>query len=180
MLSLESIEQRLDNPKACYVFYDCFHKAAVGEVRWKECMDSSDERIGNDTTEAFALLLHANNHKAWLCDEKLMHGDKLRTEHESESNGKDSIMDKLLKGQEFVLDEDAETMLVVRDSTKESHKKAVKDRKDELAKFRRLPACAEMKSTWHLTTGDEEANENETNAQELGVNKKEQKKKRGS
>jgi hypothetical protein len=109
-----------------------------------------------------------------------MHGDKLRTEHESESNGKDSIMDKLLKGQEFVLDEDAETMLVVRDSTKESHKKAVKDRKDELAKFRRLPACAEMKSTWHLTTGDEEANENETNAQELGVNKKEQKKKRGS
>jgi hypothetical protein len=56
-------------------------------------------------------------------------------------------MEKLLKGQEFVLDEDTETMLVVRDSTKESCKKAVKERKDKFAKFRRLPACAEMKST---------------------------------
>jgi hypothetical protein len=67
MLSLESFEeQRLENPKACCVFYECFYKAAVGEVRWKECMHNSDERIGNDTTEAFALLTLANNYKAWL------------------------------------------------------------------------------------------------------------------
>ncbi len=70
MLSLESIEQRLDNPKAYYVFYQFFYKAAVGEVRWKECMDSLETRIGNDTTEAFAPLL-----KAWLYKEKLNHGE---------------------------------------------------------------------------------------------------------
>jgi hypothetical protein len=38
MLSLESIEQRLLNPKAYYVFYEFFYKAAVGGTRWKECM----------------------------------------------------------------------------------------------------------------------------------------------
>jgi hypothetical protein len=36
MLSLESTERRLENPKARCVFHQCFHKAAVGEVRWKE------------------------------------------------------------------------------------------------------------------------------------------------
>ncbi len=41
MLSLESMERRLEDPKARCVFCQCFHKAAVGEVRWKECMDST-------------------------------------------------------------------------------------------------------------------------------------------
>jgi hypothetical protein len=54
MLSLESIERKLENPMAHCVFQEFFHKAAVGEVRWKECMNSGEERIGNDTTEAFA------------------------------------------------------------------------------------------------------------------------------
>ena len=80
MLSLESIEQRLENPKAYYVFYDYFYKAAVGEVRWKECLDCGDMRIGNDTTEAFALLLFANNYKAWLYEEKQTHQEALMTE----------------------------------------------------------------------------------------------------
>ena len=75
MLSLESMEQRLENPKACCMFCLFFCKAAAGEVRWKECMDASEERIGNDTTEAFALLLFANNYKAWLYEEKLAHGE---------------------------------------------------------------------------------------------------------
>jgi hypothetical protein len=34
-------------------------------------VDSSEVRIGDDTTEAFVLLLFANNHKAWLCEEKV-------------------------------------------------------------------------------------------------------------
>jgi hypothetical protein len=54
----------------------------------------------------------------------------------------------------------------------------VKERKDKLAKFRRLPVCAEMKSTWRLTTGDEEVSENEPNAQEPGANKNERKKRK--
>jgi hypothetical protein len=33
MLSLESMERRLENPKAYYVFYEFFYKAAVGEQR---------------------------------------------------------------------------------------------------------------------------------------------------
>jgi hypothetical protein len=52
----------LENPKTYYVFYQFFYKAAVGEVCWKECMDGSEAHIGNETTEAFALLLFANNY----------------------------------------------------------------------------------------------------------------------
>jgi hypothetical protein len=68
-------------------------------------MDSSSEvRIGNDTTEAFALLLFANNYKAsWLYEEKFTHGDALWTEYES-MGGKESIVDRLLIDQEFVLE----------------------------------------------------------------------------
>jgi hypothetical protein len=66
-------------------------------------MDSSEERIGNDTTEAL-LLLFANNYKAWLYKEKLAHGSEaLCTEYDCDSTGKDSIMDTLLVEQEFVL-----------------------------------------------------------------------------
>ncbi len=39
-------------------------------------MDSRDACSGNDTTEAYALLLFANNYKVWLYDkEKLNHGE---------------------------------------------------------------------------------------------------------
>jgi hypothetical protein len=69
-----------------------------------------------------------------------------------------------LVDQEFVLGEDTEATLVLCDATKESYKKAVKERKDRLAKFRRLHACAKMVGTWHLTTGNEEASENEPNS----------------
>jgi hypothetical protein len=139
-------------------------------------MDSSDERIGNDTTEAFALLTLANNCKAWLCGGKLHHGDALWTEHDSDSGGRDSIVDELLVDQEFVLGEDTEATLVLCHTTKDSHKKAVKERKDGLAKFRRLPACAEMRGTWHLTTGDEEASENEPNCSRQDREKKRKRK----
>jgi hypothetical protein len=55
----------LENPNAYYVFYQFFYKAAVGEACWKVCFDS-DAHIGNDMTDAFALLLFANNYKAWM------------------------------------------------------------------------------------------------------------------
>ncbi len=178
MLSLESIEQRLENPKAYYVFYQFFYKAAVGEVRWKECMDSLETRIGNDTTEAFALLLFANNYKAWLYEEKLNHGEALWTEYDSvpTSVRRESIVDRLLFDLEFVLDKDAEE-LVVRDPTKQTYKKATKARKDWLTALKRLPICTEMRNTWQQTARAEEIDENEPNAGET-PNKRERMKKR--
>jgi hydroxymethylpyrimidine pyrophosphatase-like HAD family hydrolase len=120
MLSLESIEKRLENPKAYYIFYQFFYKAAVGEVRWKECMDSSEARIGNDTTEAFARLLFANNYKGWLYEKKFNHGQALWTEYGNVPSVKrDSIVDRLLLDLEFVLEKDTEEV-VVRDATKKT------------------------------------------------------------
>jgi hypothetical protein len=177
MLSLESMERRLENPKAYYVFYEFFYKAAVGEVRWKECMERSEEPIGNNTTEAFALLLFANNYKAWLYEEKLNHGEALWTEYETEPHARrESIVDKLLLDLEFVLENDKEE-LVVRDATKQTYKKAAKARKDWLAALIPLPICTEMKQTWQQTARAEEINENEPNAAEP-TDKKEQNKKR--
>jgi hypothetical protein len=154
MLSLESILQRLDNPKAYYIFYEFFYKAAVGEVRWKECMDSEDGRIGNNTTEAFALLLVSNNYKAWMYEEKRSHGNELLTEYDTlPSVAAVSIVDKLLVDQEIVLETGAEEM-VVRNTTSERFKKAVKIRKDWLAKLKRQPICNEMKQSWKTSTAD--------------------------
>ena len=87
--------------------------------------------IGNDTTEAFALLLFANNYKAWLYEEKLAHGEALCTKyHTCDSDGMDSIVDTLLVEQEFILDEDAGYMPIIFDTTKQTYKKVVKARKD--------------------------------------------------
>ncbi len=178
MLSLESIERRLENPKAYYVFYQFFYKAAVGEVHWKECMDSSEARIGNDTTEAFALLLFANNYKAWLYEEKLNHGEALWTEYDNVASvRRDSIVDRLLLDLEFVLEKDTEE-LVVRDATKKTYKKAAKARKDWLAALIRLPICAKMRRTWQDTARAEERNENEPNAAEPDGKKERCRKKR--
>ena len=145
-------------------------------------MESSEERIGNDTTEAFALLLFANNYKAWLYHEKLNHGDALWTEYDRASHGKDSIVDRLLVDQEFILEEDTEATLVISDATKMSYRKAVKARKDLLAGLRRLPVCAEMTRTWQLTAGgevdQEVVSENEPNGTEPANKKERDKKKR--
>ena len=92
----------MGNPKAYYVFYEYFYKAAVGESWWKDCMKKIDGRIGNDTTEAFALLLFANNYKAWLYEEKIKHGDELWTEYDSV--GEVSIVDMMLLDQDFNLE----------------------------------------------------------------------------
>ena len=158
MLSLESIEQRLDNPKAYYVFYEYFYKAAVGETWWKDCMEETEERIGNDTTEAFALLLFANNYKAWLYEEKRKHGDELWTEYEN--LGEVSILDMLLCNQEFNLEDDGTDDLLVCVTTNETYKNAVKARKEWLSKLKQMPICSEMKRSWNEIEGGENIAEN--------------------
>jgi hypothetical protein len=177
MLSLESIERRLEDPKAYYIFYQFFYKAAVGEGRWNDCMDDSEVRIGNDTTEAFALLLFANNYKCWLYEEKLTHGGALWTEYDSVGV---SIVDMMLLDQEFVLEEGSDKLLV-GDTTKQTYKKAVKARKDWLTKLKGMPVCTDMKNSWRQTARDEEVlalDENEPNGVETTTKKGRDKKRR--
>ena len=168
MLSLESIEQRLDNPKAYFMFYEFFYKAAVGECRWKECMGDGTSRIGNDTTEAFALLLFSNNYKAWLYEEKDQHGTKLLTEYESEAG--ESIVDRWLLNQEFNLGETTGGDVLLDDPTTLSYKVAVKTRKDWRVKLKKMEVCEEMKKTW-LEVPVIEGNENEPNDGDVSFKK---------
>ncbi len=81
--SIESLKRRLKDPKAYCIFYMYFYTAAVGEVRWKECLSKEDERIGSNTMEAFALLVLVNNYKAWLYEEKKRNQTNLWTENDS-------------------------------------------------------------------------------------------------
>jgi hypothetical protein len=82
-------------------------------------MDSEDGCSGNNTTEAFALLLVSNNYKAWMYEEKRSHGNELLTEYDTlPSVAAVSIVDKLLVDQEIVLETGAEEM-VVRNTTSE-------------------------------------------------------------
>ena len=80
----------------------------VGESRWKECLSKEDERIGSNTTEAFALLVLVSNYKAWLSEEKKTHQSNLLTKHDCPpSCGKPSIVDRILDGVQFNLEMDA-------------------------------------------------------------------------
>ena len=150
MLSLESMEMRLENPKAYYVFYEFFYKAAVGEVLWKECISDASKRIGNNTTEAFALLLLANNYKAWLYEEKMSHGEDLLTEYDTSpsGDGEAPIVDKLLVNQEFHLDSETEEFVVTPSTNKEMYDKAAMIRRDWFVKLRDQPICDEIKNSW--------------------------------
>jgi hypothetical protein len=167
--------------KRC-IFHQRFCKAAVGEVRWKKWAESSEGHVGNDTTEAFALLLFANNHKALLCDKKLAHGAAPCTTHACDGNKKDSIVNVLLAAeQEFVLEEEAdlEGLLVVCDITKPAHNAAVRGRKEWLAEFQCRPVCRKMVRTWGQTARATKTNdENVANEQQEPPNKKERGKKK--
>jgi hypothetical protein len=63
---IESVKRRLKDTKGYCVFYMYFYTAAIGEVRWKECLSKEEGWIGNNTMEAFAMLVLVNNYKAWL------------------------------------------------------------------------------------------------------------------
>jgi hypothetical protein len=159
MLSLESIERRLEDPKAYYIFYSLFYKAAIGEAGWKECMDDTSEeapRIGNNTTEAFALLLFANNYRAWLYEMKCHHVDTLWTEYDTvPGEGKQSIREGYVPNKELVLEEEA-TESVVCDHTTQTYKTAAKATRDWSVAFRRKPICIEMKRTWEENVENDE------------------------
>ena len=160
LLSLESIEKRLSNPKAYYIFYIFFYKAAVGEARWKECLEMEEGRIGNNNTEAFALLLFSNNFKAWLYEEKERHGDALMTEYDTTpTSSKKSIVDSLLQDLEIVLRQPttADALVenpVVKNKQSSEFKSAVKARKDWHEEFKRLPAFRNMRQSWETSTAD--------------------------
>lgn len=159
LLSLESVEKRLDNPKAYYIFYIFFYKAAVGEARWKECLESQEGRIGNNNTEAFALLLFANNFKAWLYEEKQRHGSDLMTEYDTTpTSSTKSIVDALLQDREIVLQPTAPAEVVVdpvvKDKESPEFKGAAKKRKDWLEKFKRQALSRNMRQSWELSTAD--------------------------
>jgi hypothetical protein len=170
----------LDDPKACCIFHQCFCKAAVGEVRWKECVERREGRIGNNAMEAFALLLFSNNHKAWLCEEKLNHGDALSTEHDDDTGKKESMVDKLLEEQEFVLEGAAELedMLVICDAKNTSYKKAVKEREEWIIDFKARPVCGEMLRSWTESACATRENAENESSNELPNKKERDKKKR--
>ena len=160
-MSLESIEKRLDNPKAYYIFYIFFYKAAVGEARWKECLEREEGRIGNNNTEAFALLLFSNNFKAWLYEEKERHGDALMTEYDTTpASSVKSIVDSLLQDLEIVLQQPTTAAgalvgnPIVRNKESSEFKRAVNARKNWNEEFKHLPASQNMRQSWETSTAD--------------------------
>jgi hypothetical protein len=174
MLSFEMIEYRLKYLKAYYVFYQFFYKSAVGDSQWKECVDKKEGRIGNPNTEAFALLLLANNYKAWLYEEKEKHEGRLMTEYDTTPSAENlSVMDVLLVNTEFG-DYVTDGLSMIRDPTKKRFKDEAKKRKAWQTNFRdKNPVCAEMTSAWNPPEAGE--NENKPNGE---TSKKERLKKR--
>jgi hypothetical protein len=70
-------------------------------------MEENGERIGNNNTKAFALLLVANNFQAsWLYEERKIKGSDILTEYEDTvpCASTKSVVDKLLVKWEIVLE----------------------------------------------------------------------------
>ena len=142
MPSIESIGRRLEDPKAYYIFYMYFYTAAVGEVRWKECMAKKETRIGSNTTEAFALLVLVNNYKAWLYEEKKKHKTDLWTEYDCPpSYGKPSIVDKILDGVQFNLETEITAPVLIYNKEDRTYKKMEKERVEWLENFCQTDNC---------------------------------------
>jgi hypothetical protein len=138
---MESLERKWEDPKAHCIFCMCFCTAAVGDVRWKECLSTEDGRIGSSTMEAFALLVLENNCKAWLCKNEKTCQDNLLTECDCPpSRKKPAFVNKILDGIEFNLETDASTT-VVSDKTNAVCKSTGKKRRDWLEKFCKSDRC---------------------------------------
>ena len=92
-----------------------------------------------------------------------------------------SIVDMLLLGQEFNLEDDGTDDLMVCVTMNMAYKNAVKARKDWLSKLKNLPICVEMKRTWQQMAGDDNTEEEITNqnqAARSGKKKRERKKRK--
>ena len=132
----------MQDPKAYFLFYMYFYTAAVGEVRWKECMTKKDTRIGSNTLEAFALLVLVNNYKAWLYEEKKKHKADLWTEYDSPpSYGKPSIVDKILDGVQFNLETEITAPVLIYNKEDRTYKKMEKERVEWLENFCQTDNC---------------------------------------
>jgi hypothetical protein len=181
--SMESLGRRWKDPKACCVFYMYFYTAAVGEVRWKECLLNEEGRIGSNTMEAFALLVLVNNYKAWLYEEKKTHQTNLLTEYDCPpSCDKPSIVDKILDGVQFNLEGEATGPRVVCDKNDRTYKKLEKERVDWLEDFCKTDPCLQTNDgvlKKALTdTGDGSADADAEAKEDMFVDKERAKKKR--
>ena len=142
--SIESLGRRWKDPKAYCIFYMYFYTATVGEVRWKEYVSNEEGRIGSNTMEAFAHLVLVNNYKAWLYEEKKTHQSNLLTEYDSPpSCGKPSIVDKILDGVQFNLEqqEGPGSPSVIYNKNDTTYKKLEKERIDWLEAFCKTDLC---------------------------------------
>jgi hypothetical protein len=180
--SIESLKRRWKDPKAYCVFYMYFYTAAVGEVRWKEYLSHKEGRIGSNTMEAFALLVLENNYKAWLYEEKKTHQTNLLTEYDCPpSNGKPSIVDKILDGVQFNLEKDA-SPTVIYDKEDRTYKKLEKERLEWLEEFSTTDPCRQItdgvlkKASSY--TGDEDGGEAEGEEEDVFILKERAKKTR--
>jgi hypothetical protein len=179
---MDSLTRRLKDPKAYCIFYMYFYTAAVGEVRWKECLSKEEGRIGSNTMEAFALLVLVNNYKAWLYEEKKTHQINLLTEYDCPpSYGKPSIVDKILDGVQFNLEEGA-SPTVIDDKEERTYKRLEKERVKWLEEFYKTDPCQQtrdgvLKKASTSTSDDSGGDEGEAN-EDLLVRKERAKKKR--
>jgi hypothetical protein len=107
-----------------------FHTVAVGDVRWKDCLSKEEGRIGSNTMEAFALLVLVNNCKAWLHEEHKTHQINVLAKHDSPPScgRKPSIVDKILDGVQFNLDEETASPTAICNKTDRTCKKFEKER----------------------------------------------------
>jgi hypothetical protein len=171
--AMESLKRRWEDPKAHCIFYMYFYTAAVGEVRWKECLSTEDMRIGSNTMEAFALLVLENNYKAWLYEEKKTHQDNLLTEYDCPpSRNKPSLVDKILDGVQFNLENDA-SPTVLYDEDNAVYKNMGKKRRVWLEKFHKTDPCRQTKvavlKKASSGSGEEENNGEGAGDQEDGI-----------
>jgi anti-sigma28 factor (negative regulator of flagellin synthesis) len=124
-----------------------FYMAAVGEVRWKECLSKEEGRIGSNTMEAFALLVLVNNYKAWLYEEKKPHQTNLFTEYDSPPSYKrPSIVDKILDGVQFNLEMEATSPNVIYDKGDRTYKKLEQERVKWLEAFCKTERSVQTKN----------------------------------
>lgn len=87
--SIEHFQKRLDSPRVCFLFYNYFFRAVVGENKWKSKLKAKDEiPMGSPVAEAYAHALIENNYFAWLFDYKVSSSPKkatIKTEYDSET-----------------------------------------------------------------------------------------------
>jgi hypothetical protein len=183
--SIESLGRGLKDPKANCIFYMFFYTATIGEVRWKEYLSNEEGRIGSNTMEAFAQLVLVNNYKAWLYEEKKKHLTNLFTEYDCPpSYGKKSVVDKILDGVQFDLEqEETSSPSVIYDKNDTTYKKLEKERREWLEEFYTTDGCLQTKNgvlKKAVTDNSDGSNRTEGGAQEEDtfVQKERAKKKR--